>query len=191
MVNPPWKILYGLTNRFGLSIPSVLPFRNTLLFMIGCLMPGTLSACGRQTPLLTATDYEMEADSDRTSLGVSVGDDSEAFLSAYGEYEILSSINGDDYKLLSDEEIPFTDNTLITIVPTFFIDGLPVDTDRFCKENEIAKSDLLSFLTSEEYLSAHTVVYQYLRSTSTDGLITEISSEAMDYNADAAYYNAN
>ena len=47
-----------------------------LLFMIGCLMPGTLCACGRQTPLLTATDYEMEADSDRTSLGVSVGDDS-------------------------------------------------------------------------------------------------------------------
>ena len=162
-----------------------------LLFMIGCLMPGTLCACGRQTPLLTATDYEMEADSDRTSLGVSVGDDSKAFLSAYGEYEILSSINGDDYKLLSDEEIPFTDNTLITIVPTFFIDGLPVDTDRFCKENEIAKSDLLSFLTSEEYLSAHTVVYQYLRFTWTDGLITEISSEAMDYNADAAYYNAN
>ena len=162
-----------------------------LLFMIGCLMPGTLSACGRQTPLLTATDYEMEADSDRTSLGVSVGDDSEAFLTAYGEYEILSSINGDDYKLLSDEEIPFTDNTLITIVPTFFIDGLPVDTDRFCKENEIAKSDLLSFLTSEEYLSGHTVVYQYLRFTWTDGLITEISSEAMDYNADAAYYNAN
>ena len=91
----------------------------------------------------------------------------------------------------ADEEIPFTDNTLITIVPTFFIDGLPVDTDRFCKENEIAKSDLLSFLTSEEYLSAHTVVYQYLRFTWTDGLITEISSEAMDYNADAAYYNAN
>lgn len=160
----------------------------SVLLIIGCLTLGTLSACVRQTPLLTATDYEMDADSEKTSRGISVGDDSEAFLAAYGEYEILSSIDGDDYKLLSDEEIPFTDNTLITVVPTFFIDGLPVDTDRFCKENEIAKSDLLSFLTSEEYLSAHTVVYQYLRFTWTDGLITEISSEAMDYNADGAYY---
>ncbi len=164
--------------------------KRVAFLVIGCLTLGILSACGKENALLTATDYELDADMDQTSRGVSVGDDSEAFLAAYGEYQILSSVDGGDYKLLAAEEIPFTSSSLQTILPTFFIDGLATDTDQFCKDNEIEKSDLLTYLSSEEYLSAHTVVYHYLVFTWENGVITEISSESMDYNADAAYYGS-
>lgn len=164
--------------------------KKAVFLVIGCLTLGIISACGKEEVLLTATDYELDADKNQTSRGVSVGDDSEAFLAAYGEYRILSSVDGGDYKLLAAEEIPFTSSSLQTILPTFFIDGLATDTDQFCKENEIDKSDLLTYLSSEDYLSAHTVVYHYLVFTWENGVITGISSESMDYNADAAYYDS-
>ncbi|MBP3476101.1 MAG: hypothetical protein J6K48_07255 [Lachnospiraceae bacterium] len=163
--------------------------KTPVLLLTGCLTLGMLSACGSETALLTATDYELDADTNQTSRGISVGDDSEAFLAAYGEYEILTSVDGSDYKLVADEEIPFTEDAVITILPTFFIDGLATDMDQFCKENEIEKNDLLSYLSSEEYLRAHTVVYHYLSFTWENGVIAGIASESMDYNADAAYYN--
>lgn len=164
--------------------------KNIAVFLaIGCLSLGMLSACGSDTALLTATDYEFDADTNQTSRGISIGDDSEAFLAAYGEYEILTSVDGGDYKLIATEEIPFTESAVITILPTFFIDGLATDMNQFCKENAIEKKDLLSYLTSEEYLHAHTVVYHYLSFTWENGVIAGISSESMDYNADAAYYD--
>lgn len=163
--------------------------KKTARFLLtACLTLGTLSACGKGTPLLTAIDYELDADANQTSRGISVGDDAEAFLSAYGDYQILTSVDGGDYQALSAEEIPFTGNGVKTILPTFFIDGLAVDTDSFCKENEIEKSSLLTYLSSEDYLKKHTVVYHYLVFTWDNGVITQLASESMDYNADAAYY---
>ncbi len=163
--------------------------KTAAILMIGCLSLGVLSACGSDTVLLTATDYELDADTNQTSRGISVGDNSEAFLAAYGEYEILTSVDGSDYKMLSTEEIPFSGSSVETILPTFFIDGLATDIDQFCKDNEIEKSNILTYLGSEEYLDAHTVVYHYLSFTWENGVITEINSESMDYNADAAYYS--
>ncbi len=163
--------------------------RAAAILTILCLSCGMLSACGSDTALLTATDYELDEDTDETSRGISVGDDSETFLAAYGEYEILTSVDGGDYQLLAAEEIPFSETSVKTILPTFFIDGLAIDTDQFCKDNDIEKKDLLAYLNSEAYLSAHTVVYFYLSFSWENGVITEISSESMDYNADAAYYD--
>lgn len=163
--------------------------KTIILFLIGCLTLGMLSACGNDTVLLAATDYELDADTKETSRGISIGDGSEAFLAAYGEYEMLTSVDGSDYQLLSSEEIPFDSSSIQIILPTFFIDGLAIDTDQFCKELEIEKSNLLAYLSSEEYLSVHTVVYHYLIFAWENGSITEIHSESMDYNADAAYYD--
>jgi hypothetical protein len=154
------------------------------------LTAAILTGCGQEVCLLSATDYKYVSDMEETSRGVSIGDDSGTFLAAYGDYEILT-LADDGYQLLSAEEIPFDNDSLTTILPTFFVDGIAIDTDRFCKENEIEKSTLLTFLTSEEYLSSHTVVYRYLVFTWEKGVITDIQSESMDYNADAAYYDAN
>jgi hypothetical protein len=154
------------------------------------LTAAALTGCGQEVCLLSATDYEYVSDMDETSRGIAVGDDADAFLAAYGDYEILTLVD-DTYQLLDAEEIPFDSDSLTTILPTFFIDGVATDTTLFCKENEIEKADLLNFLTSEDYLSSHTVVYRYLVFTWEMGVITGIQSESMDYNADAAYYDAN
>ncbi|MDE6388002.1 MAG: hypothetical protein K2L82_09375 [Lachnospiraceae bacterium] len=146
-----------------------------------------LAGCGESTPLLTAVDYELDIETNETNKGVSVGDTPENFLAAYGEYKIFTSVDGQDYQVLPTEEIPF-DLAATTLLPTFFIDGLPVDTDAFCKENEIEKADLLNFLSSEDYLRSHTVVYYYLLFTWENGVITDIRSSYMDYNEDASYY---
>ena len=161
--------------------------KTALLFTALGLILNLLTGCGKSTPLLTAADYELDMETDKTNRGVSIGDTPEAFLTAYGEYKIFTSVDGGDYQMFPTDEIPF-DTAITTLLPTFFIDGLPVDPDAFCEENEIEKADLLSFLSSEEYLRSHTVVYCYLTFTWENGIITDIQSSYMDYNEDALYY---
>ncbi len=157
-----------------------------LIFLLSCL----LCACGEETPLLTPTDYDLDAETAQTVRGVKIGDDAEAFLAAYQDFDILSSINGGDYRFIPAEEIPF-DTSLTTILPSFFIDGAAIDIDAFCEDGGIEKDGLLAFLTEEAYLTHHTVVYQYLVFEWKDGVIQDIRSESMDYNKDASYYEAN
>lgn len=150
-----------------------------------------LCACGEEAkPLLSATDYALDAETAETIRGVGIGDDSETFLAAYRDYDILSGINGGDYRFLAVEEIPFT-SQLTTILPSFFVDGSAIELDSFCEENGIEKEALLSFLTDETYLATHTVLYQYLVFTWENGVITDIRSESMDYNRDGSYYETN
>ncbi|MCM1266621.1 MAG: hypothetical protein NC302_01845 [Bacteroidales bacterium] len=150
-----------------------------------------LCACSEETqPLLSSADYELDAETSQTIRGVKIGDDAEAFLAAYRGYYILSSIGGGDYRLLDAEDIPF-DASLTTLLPSFFVDGAALDVGSFCEENGITPDGLLDYLTDENYLNAHTVVYRYLVFTWKDGAITDISSESMDYNRDASFYEAN
>ena len=163
-----------------------------LISILGLTLILSLSvcACGEEKSFLSATDYELDAETAQTIRGVKIGDDSETFLAAYRDYDILSSINGGDYRFLPVEEIPFT-SSLTTILPSFFVDGSAIDLNSFCEENGIEKEALLSFLTDETYLEAHTVLYQYLVFTWENGKITDIRSESMDYNRDGSYYEAN
>ncbi|MDE7247396.1 MAG: hypothetical protein K2N43_05875 [Lachnospiraceae bacterium] len=147
-------------------------------------------SCGEEKPLLSPTDYDLDAETSQTIRGVKIGDGADVFLAAYQNYDILSSISGGDYHFLSPEEIPF-DASLTTILPSFFIDGAAINIDNFCEDNGIEKDGLLAFLTNEEYLEHHTVVYQYLVFEWENSVIKDIRSEAMDYNKDGSYYEAN
>ncbi len=151
------------------------------------LLAFSLTACGKETPLLTALDYELDLDNNTTYKGITIGDTKEKFLETYGEYNIETCVNGGPYQSLTTEEIPF-EESIQTILPTFFIDGIPVSIEQICKENEIERVDLLTFLSSDEYLAGHTVLYYYLTFTWENGVITDIHSEYMDYNKDSAYY---
>jgi len=157
---------------------------------LSLMLSGLTAGCGEEKPLLSPTDYDLDAETSQTIRGVKIGDNAETFLAAYQDYDILSSVNGGDLQFLSVEEIPFHD-TLTTILPSFFIDGAAIDIDSFCEENEIEKDTLLSFLTEEEYLEHHTVVYRYLVFDWENGRVSDIRSESMDYNRDASYYEAN
>lgn len=148
-----------------------------------------LCACGEEKPLLSATDYDLDAETAQTIRGVKIGDGADAFLAAYKDYDILSSVDGGDYRFLPSEEIPF-DKTLITILPSFFVDGAAMEIDSFCENNNIEKDTLLAFLTDEAYLKHHAVVYQYLVFEWENGTIKDIRSESMDYNKDGSYYNS-
>ncbi len=172
--------------RSGKRIPMK---KAAALFILTCSLALPLSACGEERPLLTATDYELDAETAQTIRGVKIGDGSDAFLAAYRDYDILSSVDGDSYQFLPAEEIPF-DKSLTTILPSFFVDGAAVEIDSFCENNGIEEDALLSFLTDEAYLDHHAVVYQYLVFEWENGAITDIRSESMDYNKDASYYNS-
>lgn len=161
-------------------------FSSKLVFTV-LLCTFLLTACGKETPLLTAADYELNQENNTTSKGIGIGDTPEAFLEAYGSYDIETSIEYGPYQALANDEIPFTDS-IRTILPTFFIDGTPVTIEQICTENNIEPAALLSLLSSEEYLQNHTVIYNYMIFTWEDGFITDIHSEFMDYNEDASYY---
>lgn len=155
-----------------------------LLTALG-LSLGLLTACGESAPLLTANDYELDAQTNSTTRGIAPGDTPDAFLAAYGDYRFFTSVDGGDYQMLTFEEIP-SDSSVTTLLPTFVVDGQSVDPDAFCEENEIEKSALLTFLSSEDYLNSHTVEYYYLIFTWEQGIITDIRSEYMNYNEDGA-----
>lgn len=161
-----------------------------ILITLSFLLTAVLYGCGEKKPLLSPTDYDLDAETAQTIRGVKIGDDSETFLAAYKDYDILSSISGGDYQFLPAENIPF-DASLTTILPSLFVDGTAIEINSFCEDNNIEKSDLLAFLTDEDYLKAHSVVYQYLVFTWQDGKISDIRSEAMDYNRDGSFYEAN
>lgn len=146
---------------------------------------GLLTGCGERATLLTADDYILETETNKTSLGIVPGDTAETFLAAYGEYKIFTSLDGENYQMLASEEIPF-DSAITTLLPTFFVDGLPVDPDVFCKENEIEKANLITFLRSPDYLASHAVAYRYLVFSWENSVITDIRSQYMDYNEDGA-----
>lgn len=117
--------------------------------------------------------------------------DAETDSSADHETDQVSDTSAETaYQFLSMDEISF-DTVQSIILPTFFIDGQPLDMELFCEENEIEQSHLLAFLTDESYLANHRVVYRYLIFTWEDGVITDIRSESMDYNQDGSYYEAN
>lgn len=162
--------------------------------LILCLASYLLCACGEETPLLTLEDYKLDAENGSTSRGVKIGDDAGTFRAAYQDYMIFSAVTDTTsetaYQFLAMDEIPF-DTVETIILPTFFVDGQPLDMELFCEENEIEQSDLLSFLTDESYLANHKVVYRYLTFTWEEGVITDIRSESMDYNQDGSYYEAN
>ena len=155
------------------------------LFTALGLTLGCLTACGQDIPLLAADDYELNTETNQTSRGITPGDASETFLAAYQEYKFFTSVEGGDYQMLAPEDIPF-DSPITILLPTFYIDGLPIDPNDFCKENEIDKAGLIDFLSSGEYLDAHTVEYRYLLFTWENGIITDIRSEYMNYNEDGA-----
>lgn len=181
-----------------------------------CLASCFLYACGKENPLLTIEDYKLDTENGSTSRGVKIGDNAQAFQAAYQDYMMFSAISGDAsqaddapnasaedtsdnvlntsseaaYQFLPADEIPF-DAVETIILPTFFIDGLPVDMNQFCEDNELEKANILSYLTDASYLADHRVIYRYLIFTWEDGAITDIRSESMDYNQDASYYEAN
>lgn len=163
------------------------------LLLLSLLCPLLLCACSEEAqPLLSSADYELSTDSEtvQTYRGVKIGDGPDAFLAAYGDYGILSSISGGDYLSLPAEDIPF-DASLRTILPSFFVDGAALEINSFCEANGIEPNTLMDFLTDETYLRSHTVIYRYLIFTWENGAITDISSETMDYNLDGSYYKAN
>lgn len=164
--------------------------KTALLLILTFSLSLALCACGEEKPLLSTTDYDLDAETAQTIRGVKIGDGADVFLAAYKDYDILASVDGTDYQFLAPEEIPF-DSSLTTILPSFFIDGTAVEIDSFCEDNEIEKDTLLSFLTDEAYLDHHAVVYQYLIFEWENGTIKDIRSESMDYNKDASYYKAN
>lgn len=157
---------------------------------LSLMLSGLTAGCGEEKPLLSPTDYNLDSETAQTIRGVKIGDSPDSFLAAYQDYDILSSIDGGDYQFLPTDEIPF-DDTLTTILPSFFIDGAAIEIGSFCEDNEIEKDKLLSFLTDEAYLEHHTVVYQYLVFEWENGVIKDIRSESMDYNRDGSFYEAN
>ena len=88
----------------------MIPMKKTALLLILMFsLSLALCACGEEKPLLSATDYDLDAETAQTIRGVKIGDGADTFLTAYKDYDILSSVNGGDYQFLAAEDIPFDD----------------------------------------------------------------------------------
>ena len=154
----------------------------TAALMLAC---GLLAGCGDTEPALTADDYLLDAETCETSRGIALGATPDEFLSAYGDCDCFTSVDDGAYQMLPEDEIPF-DGNIRTLIPTFFVDGEPIDPADFCQENDIEESGLVGYLTSADCLSAHTAEYRYLTFTWEDGVVADIQSAYMNYNEEGA-----
>ncbi len=154
----------------------------TTALILAC---GLLAGCGAGEPPLTADDYLLDAETCETSRGIALGATPDAFLGAYEDCTCFTSVDGGDYQPLPEDEIPF-DQNIRTLIPTFFVDGEPIDPASFCRENDIEEAALIDYLTSADYLNTHTAEYRYLTFTWEGGVVTDIQSAYMNYNEDGA-----
>ncbi len=159
--------------------------KKTVTALALALSLGLLAGCGADEPPLTASDYILDPETCETSRGITLGATPEAFFDAYEDCSFFTSTGGSDYRLLSEDEIPF-DSAVTILVPTFFVDREPIVPAAFCKENDISEADLIAYLSAADYLSAHTVEYRYLTFLWEDGVVADIQSVYMNYNEEGA-----
>jgi hypothetical protein len=148
-------------------------FLFSLLFLSGC----------EKKPAEIASADVFELTGDTTSLGISPGDGSDAFISAYKDYTIQVAYSDlvSNYLVMSIEDIPY-EESISTMIANFFIDGVPTSEATLCKENKITSDQLHTLLSSPSYLRQHEVIYRYLRFIWKDGTIEHIESDSLDYN---------
>ncbi len=154
-----------------------------------------LCACGMDidNSLLTSADYEIDQTSGKSTKEIGVGDGYEAFVDAYKDYDLaIASVEAQKdytYQSLAPSDIPF-DQDIRIIVPTFFINDEAQSVTDICEANSIDKDSLLSLLTSSDFLANNKVVYKYLVFDFSGGVITNMTSEELDFNADSSYFDS-
>lgn len=141
-----------------------------------------LSGCEKNSSS-TPPESLFRISNGETYAGVKSGDGPAAFQKAYGSYTIQVGYDEPDSSLntMSIHEIPY-DEDIYTIISGFFIDGKPVAEETICSDNQIEVSGLHDLLSSSDYLRSHEVIYRYLIFTWSDGIITDIDSEELNYN---------
>lgn len=149
------------------------------------LIGGPLIGCGADESSLTAEDYILDSETCETSRGIALGSTPDEFFDAYGDCDCFISVDGGDYQTLSKEEIP-SGSFVKTLIPAFFVDGEPIDPAAFCKEYDIEESGMIDYLTSADFLNAHTAEYRYLTFTWENGAVADIQSAYMNYNEEGA-----
>lgn len=145
----------------------------SLLFLSGC--EKNLSE--------TAPESLFLMDGEQTAAGVRPGDGPKEFQKAYSNYQIQVAWNEleSSYMTMSISEIPYKDE-ISTIIANLFIDGKPVTEQSVCDENQIEPDELHGLLSSTAYLQKHEVLYRYLIFDWSEGKITQIASEELNYN---------
>lgn len=138
--------------------------------------------CGKAKLELSNVDYELS--NNTTSKGITIGSNSDDFVSAYQGF-IVNVWYADDSsntaKEINVNKVDYTKQSHIGL-PTFFIDDKAIDVNDFKKKNNI-DSDLNSWLEDNtEYLQKHSVVYKCLVFTFDNGIVNNIQYSEKNYN---------
>ncbi len=152
------------------------------LLYIAVLSALFLSGCEKKSADFAPESlFEMSGDS--TAAGIMPGDDSEAFIKAYSGYttQVAYLDDGSQYAAMPIEKIPYGDHISV-LIATLFIDGEPVSEEKLCRDNDWEPDALHSHLSTPAYLRRHEVIYRYLSFTWKDSVITDITSEELNYN---------
>lgn len=141
-----------------------------------------LTGCEKKDPVPADAELFLLKDGE-TASGLKAGDGSKEFIKAYQDYEVLVSRSDSEIpnEVISINRIPYQDN-ISTMIANFFIDDIPMSVEDICREYEIETGELLSMLSSNDFLRTHEVLYRYLLFHWEDGAITRISSEELNYN---------
>ncbi|MCR5595715.1 MAG: hypothetical protein K6G12_07700 [Lachnospiraceae bacterium] len=67
-------------------------------------------------------------------------------------------------------------------VAAFYVDDEPTSVEELCSSTGKDASELADYLSSNEYLAEHTVIYRYVIFTVENDVITAIKSDYLDYN---------
>ncbi len=95
--------------------------------------------------------------------------------------DIAEAVEADDETVTSGPSAEY-DGTYM--VSAFYINDEPVSVDKLISSTGVAAEELADHLSSPEYLKDHKVLYRYTVFTITDGLISDIKADYLDYNTE-------
>lgn len=142
-----------------------------------------LTGCGEQVaPAIS----EYTFTGDETSAGVAEGDSVEELLSTYQDYDLHYSEDGSLYQPVTEETVFPEQGETTILLPAYYVDDEAYTALHLIKTFALPQDSFLASLKDPAFLADHKVSYAYLLFTLEKGIVTEIVSEMIDYNAEFA-----
>lgn len=155
-----------------------------LLLLISAL---GFSGCAR---ISEPDPHDLTVDFEQNSgLGIGPGASYDEWAEAYGDYYV-QRVTGEGiltpyaFEEKTDKEGAQVDRDGTYMISAFYIDGSPSGVNEIMSLYEVDAGGVTDLLTDPGFLKDHTVIYRYVTFTITNDIVSQVTGDYLDYNAE-------
>jgi len=159
--------------------------RKISIILLSVMLIAILNGCSEK---ITISESDFILSEDVTKAGITVGSSWNDFYTCYQAYPTQLLDDNGNWSSFSypkeKEETTLYKSTMSLMISYFFIDGVATDTADLMEATGKSADELNDYLASKEYLSSHKVIFRYIVFDFTDGVITSLDDNFLDYNTE-------